>query len=323
MQRNELVSVIIPAYNTERTIKRCVDSCLAQTYPNIETIVVDDGSSDGTADLVREEYRGDKRIVLIQSENRGVSSARNLGIENCNGSFFTFLDSDDTLDVDAIEKMSALMAETDADISVCSKRNVCGDKISDQHFFRDFYLWTGTSALEGAVKDDPATYSSCAKLYSKEFVGDTRFEVGQKIHEDSFFLFKLFLKQPVVAVKDTAVYSCYFLENSASHAAYSDRLLDILRFAEEKRRIVNSEYPQFGKLAENIKIKADLAYLTCCYEKNAKGVKNIEIQCIKEVKKLKKSYIPPEKGENRMFRIVTRNLYFLTKPVFAIHKKLR
>ena len=323
MERNLLVSVIIPAYNAEKTIKRCVDSCLMQTYPNIEIVVVDDGSSDGTADFVKALPDYGTKIILIQSENKGVSSARNIGIENCSGSLISFLDADDTLDCNAVQTMFDLMSENNSDIAVCCNKNVYKDKISENHVVQDFYLWEGTASLEESLKDNPATYSSCSKLYSKDFIGDTRFEVGQRIHEDSFFLFKLFMKQPVVAVKDIALYNYYATENSASHSVYDDRILDILDFAEEKRKLIYTEYPQFGKLAENVKIKADIAYLYFCFGQNVKGVKDIEKQCIKEIKELKKSYIPLMKYGNLMFFIVTHNLYFAAKRVFAFRRKLK
>ena len=105
ISNNPLVSVIIPVYNVEKYLRQCLDSVLAQTYTKYEVLLIDDGSTDSSADICREYCKKDSRFKLYQKQNGGASSARNLGLENASGDYLFFLDSDDWIDVDSINKM--------------------------------------------------------------------------------------------------------------------------------------------------------------------------------------------------------------------------
>ena len=100
---NPLVSIVIPVYNVEKYLRKCLDSVLAQTYTNIEVICINDGSPDGSGFILREYAKNDKRINLIEIENQGLSGARNVGIANCKGDYVMFLDSDDWVDINTID----------------------------------------------------------------------------------------------------------------------------------------------------------------------------------------------------------------------------
>ena len=101
----ELVSVVIPAYNAEKSIKHTLESLLNQSYTNIEIVVVNDGSADKTEDICKEIEKKDNRVKLISIDNGGVSNARNVGIENCSGKYLTFVDSDDLAEIDFIRHL--------------------------------------------------------------------------------------------------------------------------------------------------------------------------------------------------------------------------
>lgn len=120
----KLVSVIIPSYNVEQYITYTIESVLNQTYRNFEVIVVDDGSSDRTVDKIIELAKNDSRLKLIVQENKGVSYARNVGIDNSRGEMLAFLDSDDFYEPSFIEKMVKLMLEGKTDIAFCGFRKV-------------------------------------------------------------------------------------------------------------------------------------------------------------------------------------------------------
>lgn len=109
MCHKDKISVIIPAYNAEKMISRCIKSVLQQSYSNLEVIVIDDGSEDGTKDVIRNIALKDKRVIYRFQDNAGVSTARNSGIEYANGEMITFVDSDDWLEYDALEKMYLVM----------------------------------------------------------------------------------------------------------------------------------------------------------------------------------------------------------------------
>lgn len=313
MMEAPLVSVVIPVYNAQNTVKRCIDSCLAQTYRAIEVIVINDGSTDGTQAALDELQKNDSRLCVIKSENNGVSAARNRGIESAHGEYLSFVDADDALEPTAIEIMYANLKNADADISVGQLVTVKENAAPKAPSSEKTEVWSGTEALEQLLRDNPSTYSSCGKLYKRSAVGDTRFVVGRRIHEDSFFLFELFLSQPRVAVTNQTVYRIYPVADSAGRADYSDRALDILYFAGEKKRIVEERYPGLTDLTYNVLIKADLAYLSFCYARNAKNVSTEEKRCIREIKKYRRYYVPMTAYQDKLFFAVTHHLYYPLK----------
>ena len=110
-----LISIIIPMFNSEKFISKLLDTVINQTYSNIEIIIINDGSTDNSLNIVKKYAESDDRIKIISTENRGVSSARNLGLKNVRGEYFTFLDSDDYIELDSYEKMINLMKSTNTD----------------------------------------------------------------------------------------------------------------------------------------------------------------------------------------------------------------
>lgn len=117
------VSIIIPAYNAEKYIKRCIDSIIKQTYKNLEVLIVDDGSTDNTPKILDDIASKDKRIKVIHKQNGGVSLARNVAIEKATGEYIMFTDSDDWLEPDMVEKMLNKAMSTDCDIVICGYNN--------------------------------------------------------------------------------------------------------------------------------------------------------------------------------------------------------
>ena len=115
-----LLSVIVPVYNVEAYLKRCIESVIGQTYKNLEIILVDDGSSDESGNICESYAMSDQRIKVIHQENKGLSGARNTGVKNATGEYVAFFDSDDWLDLTAYEKMIKLVKENKLDIVVCT-----------------------------------------------------------------------------------------------------------------------------------------------------------------------------------------------------------
>ena len=129
----KLVSVIIPAYNIEDYIGRCLDSIISQTYKNLEIIVVDDGSRDYTGEILDNYAKKDRRIKVIHKENGGVSSARNKGIEAAEGDYIGFIDGDDLIEPEMYKTLVDLLEEENADIAHCGYQMVFPDRIDYYH----------------------------------------------------------------------------------------------------------------------------------------------------------------------------------------------
>ena len=123
----DLISVIIPVYNVEKYLKRCMDSVLKQTYSNIEIIIVDDGSTDTSGSLCDEYWKKDSRITVFHKENGGLSSARNFGLERVSGNYVCFIDSDDFIHENYISFMYDKIIKNDADICYCKSTKFTDD----------------------------------------------------------------------------------------------------------------------------------------------------------------------------------------------------
>lgn len=117
-----MVSVIVPAYNAEKTIIRCIDSILQQDYEHVEIVIVNDGSKDNTLNVIQKAYGNNDRIKCIDKVNGGVSSARNVGLKNATGQYVSFVDSDDYIDSDMISCMVSAMEKDESDMAICGYR---------------------------------------------------------------------------------------------------------------------------------------------------------------------------------------------------------
>lgn len=131
--KDGMISVIIPVFNTIKYVEKCVKSIINQSYTNLEIILVDDGSTDGSGQVCDKLAKSDKRIKVIHQQNKGVSSARNNGLKNCNGEFVSFIDSDDWLELDTYVKVIDAMKDTSSDMGVFDANTVVIDNDGNVH----------------------------------------------------------------------------------------------------------------------------------------------------------------------------------------------
>lgn len=197
---NELVSIIVPVYNTEEYIRQCLDSILNQTYQNFECLLINDGSSDNSADICREFVAKDTRFRYFEKENGGVSSARNLGIERSEGAYITFVDSDDWVDSDYLEVLYSAILEEQADIAVSTyKKFNTSDNCWYFHSFQVKYdrkVFTNIELIDELVDLDSFDFSYrfvSGKLVNRTSLKRIRFNELTTLGEDMEFWFKLYL----------------------------------------------------------------------------------------------------------------------------------
>lgn len=214
----EKISVIIPVYNTEKYIDRCLKSVLANTYQNIEVICVDDGSTDSSYDILKGYAEIDKRIKVIKQKNAGVSAARNIGLAAITGEFVTFVDSDDWIHPQCLEILHFFLKKENVTVSCCKWECVK----YEEPVFEDINVKKINHKVvvgEDILKDNVAKRLVCAHLYSTSFIYQHHFDVGLKNEEDIFFNISLFCKRPDmrIAVVDKELYFYYYRISSASH----------------------------------------------------------------------------------------------------------
>lgn len=192
MKKN-LISVIIPAYNVEKYIEKCVLSVLNQTYSNLEVIIVNDGSTDRTLDLCLKLSGGDGRIRIINQSNRGLSCARNAGLDASNGEWIAFLDSDDWVEPEMYQTLIEIAVKNDCAIASCDSLDVVDGLINRATDDNDVSIYDLSSIVFGLYEKKHIRFEVWNKLWNRELISNVRFIDGQ-ISEDVFFDTELFLK---------------------------------------------------------------------------------------------------------------------------------
>ena len=243
------VSVIIPVYNVERYLPRCIASVLMQTYRDLEIILVDDGSSDASAALCDAYAAGDERITVIHQENGGLSAARNAGIERASGDAFFFLDSDDYIAADCMEKLVSLLERHDADVSVIrmkrvpeSENGTCAQSADEEEL-----VMNAERAIEESLYQKRFSCCAPAKLYRRHALGAIRFPVGRG--SEDLATCHLFLNNARSIVYTS--YPGYYYrqrEGSVMHAFHPGRL-DALEWAEAIEAFCREAYPGIRRAA--------------------------------------------------------------------------
>lgn len=243
MQNNKLVSVIIPIYNVEKYIRKCVDSIIRQTYKNIEILLVDDSSPD-QCPLICDEYaKKDQRITVIHKNNGGLSDARNAGLKIAKGEYVAFVDADDYVDDNFIEILLNTAIKENADISVCSYYKVYKHKIVAP---TKSISSTVLNNIE-AMRDIFTIPSLCEvmawnKLYKRDLFthNNILFPIG-KIHEDNFTTYKLFYYSNSIVFTNQPLYYYVQREGSIMGSKFNKRSLDMIEASHLAVKWVNDK----------------------------------------------------------------------------------
>lgn len=312
------ISVIIPAYNAETYLESCVRSALQQTYQNLEILLIDDGSTDSTWDICRRLAAVDNRIKPIHKQNGGVSSARNAGIAAASGAMLLFVDGDDELKENGLEALIEAQQRTGADIVAAwydMGASIPYPEAGD-------VVWKGTQALQKSLEDHPLTYSVWAKLYTREIIGDTRFQEGIRVNEDSLFVFRLLCKQPCFAGIKDVVYFYRPNAASASRAAFSEKYFDITKVADVKQQLILQQYPQLEAAARNMKLKAELSLLNNLSSCPGSTYRAQEKALLHNLRAGKTYYISATRKDDLLFFLMAHHLYYPFKALNCLRTRL-
>jgi len=332
---NTLISVIVPVYNTEKYLERCVKSLIQQTYRNIEIILVNDGSMDKSFEICKKLQEKYKNIILINKKNGGLSSARNAGIEVANGEYIAFLDSDDWVTQDCYEYMLNLAVTNNAEIAdimvsqVKSKDDnvlstdekievFCGRKILEH------YLYRGMKEINGAP------YSACRKLYQKKlFNDDTLCFVEKTVNEDICFNYRILSKCRRIAVSNQIKYFYFQGEKSISTGMLEKKDLALLKISRELVNLANESNDK--RIVELAKMKEARAYFSLLARISRYGmdaaIENPNNLVKKLKKRLRKSLVLLMKSPMSITRKICAVAFCvdfsLTKTIIAVFPKFR
>ena len=237
----ELFSVIVPVYNTEKYIRRCVASLCSQSYHNLEIILIDDGSKDLSGSICDQLHHEDSRIQVIHQSNAGVSAARNTGLNSAQGEFITFADSDDYLHPQMIERLYQLAKAYEADVSSCEYTS---DE-SELSLSQDATPLTfdAVNGISDMLCNKSITYSVCCKLFSRFTVNGLRFHTEYSHHEDLLFCYEAFLKSKTIVHTKEKLYLYYVNPNSATRTAFSHKRMTAIDVQERILRDIHDRFP--------------------------------------------------------------------------------
>lgn len=239
-----LVSIIIPAYNCEKTIVRCVDSAINQTYVNCEVIIVNDGSTDKTGELLKSNYFNNSKVNIIYQDNAGVSSARNTGIINANGKYIFFLDSDDSLPKDSIRDLLKRGLETKAELMVgrySYNNHELGKSVDEQ-------TYNGKNEITDYLALNQSDTGYCkiqpwGKLFLKSVINnnDIQFDQEMSLGEDTLFVLQYIHCIDSISLCNKIVYNYNQVDGSLSNSkGAATRAIDArIQVFEARMKILN------------------------------------------------------------------------------------
>ena len=298
----ELISVIVPVYNAEKYLQKCLDSILEQTYQNLEIIIINDGSTDNSGQICQEYEKKDARIIYIEKENSGVSDTRNTGLDRMTGTYVTFVDSDDWLEPNYVKFLYEKVIDHKADI-------VVGNYTSFNESNSVFYFHTSADYYEKVYDNKsiiPCLYDSkellksalivpWGKIYKKEIIANLRFPIN-RIGEDALFNLKALLDSEKVVYVNKSAYIYRVREGSLSNTWTDEWIRDAIYIIEERSSLLATlGYP----LSEHRRAyKMSLDYISS--EGYNRGLANShELNYIKEKKMLLDRLLPQSKEDKK------------------------
>ncbi len=274
-----LISVVVPVYNVANSLERCVESIIAQTYQNLEILLVNDGSTDFSGKLCDILAQRDPRIRVFHQENQGLSAARNTGIEHLQGQYVTFVDSDDALRTDLVSYLYGILLRERAQISICSFDEVTmqDDKQPSeasnaftspapfrrpfaQPTVREIRTFDRPAAIQAMLLEQGFTMSAWGKLYMADLFRTIRYPVG-KLYEDVGTTYKLVLESERITFGNQSLYDYYQNPASITKQAFSFRKLDLIDLTDQMCINIMAELPQLEDVTRLRRVHARFSIL--------------------------------------------------------------
>ena len=289
--KQAVISVIIPVYNAEKYLSRCLESVCNQTYQNLEIILIDDGSTDASGELCDCFATYDNRIHIIHKNNNGVSAARNNGLTFCAGDYISFVDADDFIVPEMVETLLQALTEFNADISACGfKQEMEPGKFEINWEKEGTTEINGIEQISCLLSNRFFTCSIWGKLYRKESIASIRFNTNYSYYEDYLFLYELMKgTQKTVFVSTPLYYYCNNVD-SAARKPFNRKKLDIETVCRNVYCDIKQNYPALAAIAGKEYMRINL--FCCAMLADKKNEYRIEIKRLRRnVKQLLPRYL--------------------------------
>lgn len=287
-----LVSVIVPIYNAGIYLKQCIDSIVGQTYSYIEVILVDDGSTDNSAEICEKYALNDSRVFAVHQQNAGQASARNAGIKIAKGDFIIFVDSDDTIAANHIEELVTNAIHYNVDIATCYAQKfwMDGKKEKVNILDNDISIYTSSQALSELCYQRRFSQGPWCKLIRKELLRDIEFPVGVG-YEDMATIYKIFGKADNIVLIPSITYFYRQHSSSTMHTEFSDKKIDRVRVTLEMKKYIEEKFPENQNavnarwLLSNLQLMMDIPFdsnYNCLKKEIYQNIKNVRKSVIRD-----------------------------------------
>ncbi len=263
---NPKISIIVPVYNTEKYLRKCIESILNQTYTNLELLLVDDGSTDESGNICDEYLGKDKRVRVFHLKNGGQANARNHAMKQIQGDYVAFVDSDDWIEHDMYMQLMAEAIKHPGSVAMCGRFNVneITEEATPSFDFEDIQIWTSEEAIKRFLLWDKIDGSPCDKLFPKNLIMGEAYS-GTLICEDLPFVYNIIKKASKIIHIGTPKY--YYLQRngSTSKSTYSEKSKGLVVYPKAIYEDVTRNFPSLIIEAQYYYFKQLLMYLELFY----------------------------------------------------------
>ena len=282
---NDLISIIIPVYNVENYLSKCIDSAINQKYSNLEIILINDGSTDKSGEICDEFAKKDARIKVVHKENSGVSSTRNKGLELAKGKYITFIDADDYVDENFVSSLYEVMIRDNTDLSICN--------VNPNHDFDGLDSIIDKKKALNAILDKNKFHGYVVnKLYKKELIGNIQFQENIHICEDLLFNCEYIAKCEKCSILDKKLYHYVKREDSAINNAFNMKKTTVIQAFDKMIDIYKQNDQEDMEILYIAYIK-QYSMVKKVYQKNKKKLN--DKQLLEKVKVMKKEITSSKK----------------------------
>lgn len=248
-----MISVLVPVYNVEKYLPRCLDSILHQTYTDYEILLVDDGSTDQSGALCDQYALKYSCIRVIHQKNAGVAEVRNVSLAHARGEYITFVDSDDAIEKTYLEFLLRDLETSGADVSVCSWSEISDDgarrELTWDHKEDGFQIWITEQAVKALLYQKGIDNNTWGKLYTRSVLDGIVFPKG-KLYEDIAVTYQVLLKAKRVCYRPEPLYLYTTNTTGISQSAFSPRRMDLIDMAEGMYRDIERRFPGYLRAAK-------------------------------------------------------------------------
>lgn len=295
----DLISIIIPIYNVEKYLKKCLDSIVNQTYKNIEIILVNDGSTDRSGEICDIYSNITDKIITIHQKNQGASIARNIGINKAKGKYITFVDGDDEVGNNYISYLYSLIKKNNTKMSIAAYTIISetGKKINLGKNFDEVIIDTET-CLDRLLKEKGFTVSPCAKMYDKVLFENIKFPEG-KLFEDNGTIYKLIMQCDKIAYGNESYYYYCRRDTSSTRSKFNLKKLELIELTDKMCDEIERSYPNLKNTLDKKRITVRFSILRMMNLREEKEINEKRVEIENYIKERKKQIMKNECMDKR------------------------